>query len=238
MPLDGQLVLIAGNQSVDPRHGGAVGRRELLDRLVEALSVPTVDGVVASADLLEELTLLNVLEHRLAICSSPGESQGVAGSTILAANFDGAHLGASGEQATAGSGFAERIAELQNSGVPALIDIVQPSGAAHSDFETDWHDWIGPFQSVSQAVSTGAGVWFSLPAIAGMHSLAAQTAFPVLVRDTDVPIDTAAWKALFAGDLPLNVRGMVIGASGLFPLASAVGEATEQIAASIRQRVR
>ena len=238
VPLDGQLVLIAGNQAVDPRNGNVVSRRELLDRLVEALSAPGIDGVVASADLLEELTLLNVLEHRLAICSGPGEQQGVAGATIVAANFDGAHIATSGSGGSHGSVIADQVAELQAAGVPALIDLVQSNDDDRSEFDTEWRDWIEPFQSASRVVSTGAGVWFTLPSIVGMSSLAAQTAFPVLVRDTDVPIDASAWATLFSGELPLNVRGMVIGASGLFPITESVGDATEAIAESIRQRVR
>lgn len=234
VPLDGQLVLIAGNQNVDPRTGAIVDRRELLDRLVEALSVPDVDGVVASADLLEELTLLNVLERRLAICSGPGEQQGVAGTTIVHSKFDGAHITASGERCVR---VAEQVSELQRTGIPALIDLVQAPDAELPEFETDWRDWVEPFQNVSRSVSTGAGVWFTLPSIVGMSSLAAQTAFPVLVRDTDVPIDPSAWATLFERRLPLTVRGMVIGASGLFPMSDSVAFATESIAASVRRRV-
>lgn len=234
VPLDGQLVLISGNQRVDPRRGEAVDRRELLDRLVEALSVPDVDGVVASADVLEELTLLNVLERRLAICSGPGQQQGIAGSTIVQSNFDGAHIATSGQQCVA---VAKQVSGLQASGVPVLIDLVQEADAEVAEFETDWREWVDPFQAASRAVSTGAGVWFTLPSIIGMSTLAGQTAFPVLVRDTDVPIDPTAWATLFDRELPLTVRGMVIGASGLFPMERSVAAATEAIAGSVRRRV-
>jgi len=234
IPVDGQLVLIAGNQTVDPRTGNVVDRRELLDRLVEALSVPDIDGVVASADLLEELTLLNVLERRLAICSGPGEQQGVAGSTIVQSNFDAAHIATSGQRCVA---ISEQVSNLQASGVPALIDLVQGADAEVAEFDTDWRDWIGPFQAASRSVSTGAGVWFTLPSIVGMSTLAGQTAFPVLVRDTDIPIDPSAWATLFDRELPLTVRGMVIGVSGLFPMDDSVASATEAIATSVRRRV-
>lgn len=234
VPIDGQLVLIAGNQTMDPRSGHAVDRRELLDRLVEALSIETVDGVVASADLLEELTLLNVLERRLAICSGPGERQGVAASTIVRSNFDGAHLATSGQQCVA---MADEIAALQTSGVPALVDLVQAADDDRAEFDTDWREWVGPFEAASRSVATGAGVWFTLPSIVGMSTLAAQTGFPVLVRDTDVPIDPSAWATLFGRELPLTVRGMVLGTSALFPISGTVAEATSQIAESVRRRV-
>ena len=132
---------------------------------------------------------------------------------------------------------AEQVSELQQTGVPALIDLVQAPDAELPEFETDWRDWVEPFQNVSRSVSTGAGVWFTLPSIVGMSSLARLTAFPVLVRDTDVPIDPSAWATLFERHLPLTVRGMVIGASGLFPMSDSVAVATESIAESVRRRV-
>ena len=52
VPADGQLVLLACNHSKDPRTSQTIDRRELLDRIVEALSIPDVDGVIATADLL------------------------------------------------------------------------------------------------------------------------------------------------------------------------------------------
>jgi len=42
-------------------------RFTLLDRLVQCLALPEVDGVLASADVLEELAWLGALDHRLAI---------------------------------------------------------------------------------------------------------------------------------------------------------------------------
>ena len=50
---------------VDPL--AVADRYSLLDRLVRALAEPGVDGVLASADMLEELAWLGALDERLAI---------------------------------------------------------------------------------------------------------------------------------------------------------------------------
>ncbi|MEM7093989.1 MAG: hypothetical protein AAF567_13370 [Actinomycetota bacterium] len=234
VPVDGQLVLISGNHQFDPRTGTVVERRELLDRLVEALSVAGCDGVVASADLLEELALLNVLERRLAICTGPGHEQGISVEAIQRSNFDGVRIATSGRYCVP---LANQIDTLQAAKVPSLVELVQSLDDDRVEFDTSWTEWVRPLESATRAVSTGAGVWFTLPPIIGMSSLAAQTGFPVLTRDTDVPIDPQAWVALFARDLPLNVRGMVMGSSALFPIKGSVGEATAQIVGAVRDRL-
>lgn len=231
IPVDGRLVLIAANQVHDPRTGAAVDRRELLDRIVEALSVPEVDGVVGSADVLEELTLLNVLERRLAVCSGPGEKSGLSASAITRSHFDAAQLATCGATPMR---IADEVATLQAAGLPTLIDVIRPDDDPRSEWDTPWQEWVEPMRAATAALSTGPGVWLSLPAINGMSTLAAQTAFPVLVRDADVPIDPAAWQALFEQPLPITVRGMIAGPSALFPLDGSVAEATGRIAAAGR----
>jgi len=253
VPTDGQLVLVTCNHRVDPRTGEVVDRRELLDRIIEALSIPEVDGVVGSADLLEELTLLNVLERRLAFCTasgdpnigvlsgSPGSFGGVSSATIVASQFDGAVLtrrwgaGASARSSQPWS-IAADVAELAAHRLPTIVDLslVHPDGRA--EFDTGWTEWIEPLHATSSALATGAGVWITVPAITGLAHLAEATGFPVLMRDTDVPIHPTAWEGFFRSDLPLTIRGMVPGISALFPLEGSVAEATATIARAVRHR--
>lgn len=233
IPVDGQLVLIDASHRLDPRTGQVVERRELLDRLVEALSVPGVDGVVGSANLLEELTVLNMLEDRLAVCLGSAERPGLRTEGLVAGNFDAVAV-ASGTGAQVE--LSDAVAQAAAHGIPALVDLVMP-GDERSVYDTDWSEWIDPLHAATSAVATGAGVWFTLPPILGMSSLAAQTGFPVLVRDTDVPIAPTAWASLFGQPLPLNVRGLVVGASALFPIEGSVESAMEQMTAAVRDRV-
>ncbi len=254
VPIDGQLVLITCNQKTDPRTGLPVDRRELLDRIIEALSIPEVDGVIASADLLEELTLLNVLEHRLAFCTASGDPYvgavsglgssggGVASSTIAASHFDGALLsqrwGATGSVgASQPWSVAADVAELAAHELPTILDLCITDPQGRDEFDTTWSDWIEPLHATTSALATGAGVWLTVPAIDGLAHLAEATGFPVLMRDTDVPIHPSAWQSFFETDLPLTIRGMIPGVSALFPLEGSVAEATATIARSVRNRI-
>ena len=252
VPSDGQLVLLTCNHSRDPRTSAAVDRRELLDRIVEALSIPQVDGVIASADLLEELTLLNVLEHRLAFCTASGDRRvgavaggcrgGITSATIAASHFDGAQLSQSWELDSAITAsqpwlVAADVAELAAHHLPTILDLKIGFPPGGSDFDTVWDEWIAPIHATASSMATGAGVWITVPAISGLSHLAEATGFPILLRDTEVPISVAAWATLFQSDLPLTVRGMVPGVSALFPLEGTVAEATAAIARAVRHRL-
>ncbi|MBU6496159.1 MAG: deoxyribose-phosphate aldolase, partial [Acidobacteria bacterium] len=72
---DGRVMLVAADHPAR----GALGvrqdslamsnREDLLRRLVEALSRPGVDGVLGSADILEDLLLMGALEGKSVFCS-------------------------------------------------------------------------------------------------------------------------------------------------------------------------
>jgi len=251
IPSDGKLVMLACNQTYDPRTGDPVDRRELLDRIIEALSIPEVDGVIASADLLEELTLLNVLEHRLAFCAASSDQRltplpggatcqtGIGTATILTSNFDGALLGQQWRSGADGHcapprSIAADVAELATNGVPVIVELSVVDATGQDEFDTSWVDWIGPLRATTSSIATGAGVWLTMPAITGLAKMADATGFPVLVRDTKLPIQPLAWQNFFETDLPLTIRGIAAGASALFPLEGSVAEATATIARSVR----
>jgi len=225
IPSDGQLVLLKCNHQFDPRSGEPVERRELLDRTIEALSIPEVDGVIGSADILEELTLLNMLEHRLVYCLS-----GPSASTIAASHFDGAMI-----LDPDPSVIRDQVAEMAANGLPAIAGLT--IGEAGDEFESSWKEWIGPMSQITSKVTTGAGLWLTIPAISGVSHIAEWSGFPVLMRDTDVPIHPASWQSFFESELPLTIRGMVPGVSALFPIEGSVAEATATIARAVRNRV-
>ena len=70
---DGRMLLLAadhtsrGKLAIGSDPMAAADRHSLLDRLVTGLADPRVDGVLGSADVLEELALLGALEGRLAV---------------------------------------------------------------------------------------------------------------------------------------------------------------------------
>ncbi|OQQ14468.1 deoxyribose-phosphate aldolase [Streptomyces sp. M41(2017)] len=71
----GRLMIVAadhparGALGVGDRRLAMANRADLLERLCVALSRPGVDGVLATADILEDLLLLGVLEERVAMGS-------------------------------------------------------------------------------------------------------------------------------------------------------------------------
>ncbi|MYZ36987.1 MULTISPECIES: deoxyribose-phosphate aldolase, partial [unclassified Streptomyces] len=71
----GRLMIIAadhparGALAVGDRRLAMAGRLDLLERLCLALSRPGVDGVLASADILDDLLLLGALEDRVVVGS-------------------------------------------------------------------------------------------------------------------------------------------------------------------------
>src|SRR5690349_21517370 len=58
-----------GALAVGDRRGAMANRADLLERLCVALSRPGVDGVLATADILEDLLLLGVLENKVVMGS-------------------------------------------------------------------------------------------------------------------------------------------------------------------------
>lgn len=233
--LDGKLVLIAADVVTDPRTGAYVTRREMLDRVIEALAVPGVDGVIAHFGLLEELALLNVLEHRLAFCSSL-----TAPARSVAHHFlDGAEATMSwplrdAADASSMEQVAQTVAELSDSGCSSIVHLRHDLANDRSEFDTEWSEWFGPVHAATSMAPTGAGLWLTIPAFVAPTPVAETTGLPVLVRDTDVPVDATAWRGLFSARLPLNVRGLIVGASGLFSLTHSVYDATAELVEAVR----
>src|SRR4029450_1567081 len=72
---DGKLMIIAcdhparGALSAAGRPTAMASRSDLIDRLVTALTRPGVDGLLATADIAEDLLMLGVLEEKLVFAS-------------------------------------------------------------------------------------------------------------------------------------------------------------------------
>ena len=72
---DGKLMIVAcdhparGALSAAGKATAMASRTELLDRLVTALTRPGVDGLLATADIAEDLLMLGVLEEKLVFAS-------------------------------------------------------------------------------------------------------------------------------------------------------------------------
>lgn len=242
LPADGRLMMIAcdhparGSLSALGRSTAMADRRELLARLSTALSRPGVDGVLATADIIEDLLLLGALEDKI-IFSSLNRG-GLAGAAFEAddrmtaydvrgtvdAGFEGAKMllrVVLDDPATADTlqACARAVTELNRAG---RIALVEPFLAWHADGRIV-NDLSPEAVITSIAIAQGLGAssaytWLKIPVTERMEEVAAATTLPTLLLGGD-PVGSveelyAQWET--ALKLP-PVRGLMVGRSLLYP---------------------
>jgi hypothetical protein len=253
---DGRMLLLAadhtsrGKLAVGGDPMAAAGRRSLLDRLVAGLADPRVDGVLGSADVLEELALLGVLDGRLAVGTM--NRGGIAGARWelddrLTA-YDPEHVVSLGLD---GGKTLLRI-EPTDPGVPRTLEMVARVTTALADAgvmslveplpyrrRTDGGVELDPSEDAlvrMVAIASGLGsssahTWLKIPATADPARVAAATTCPILLLGGDAGREHdrvfQAWER--ALDVP-NVRGLVPGRALLYPEVLAVPEAVDRAA--------
>jgi hypothetical protein len=231
-------------------------RRELLDRLCEALSRPGVGGVLGTPDIIEDLLLLGALE-RLAVFGSMNRG-GLGGARFeLDDRFT-----ADDAQAIAASGLQGGKMLLRiDPDDPASLDTLEASSRAVS--ELGRHGLVAmiePFMcaredgrlrvelSAEAAVmasviaaglgTTSAYTWLKLPVVDGMERVTSATTLPVLLLGGEVSRDQDAAFERWGRALALpTVVGLVVGRSLLYPpddyVAGAVDAAAGLLACEV-----
>jgi DhnA family fructose-bisphosphate aldolase class Ia len=256
---DGRLMIVAcdhparGALGVSGRPAAMADRLDLLERLATALSRPGVDGLLATADIAEDLLLLGALEGKLVISSM--NRGGLQGATFemddrftgydvrgtVEARFDGAKmltridLDDPGTVATL-ERCGQAVTELNRA---RLIAMVEPflsrrvDGKVVNDLTAD-----GVIKSVAIASGLGASsayTWMKLPVVEEMERVMAATTLPTLLLGGDpesAPDETyASWQA--ALQLP-SVRGLVLGRTMLYPADDDVASAVDAAVAIVR----
>jgi uncharacterized protein len=257
---DGRLVLVAADH---PARGALragserlamADRARLLERLCTALSRPGVHGVLGTADVLEDLLLLGVLDGKVVIGSM--NRGGLAGTvfemddrftgydpaTIERMGFDGGKMLLRidpDDPATAATihACAQAVSELAGRRMMAMIEPFishRVDGRVRNDLSPE--AMIRAVTVASGLGATSAYTWLKLPVVADMELVAGASTLPVLLLGGEVPDDP---EGAFAGmrkalQLP-NVKGIVAGRSLLYPadgdVAGAVDTAVEVTAA-------
>ena len=256
---DGQLMIVA----CDHPARGALGARgnpmamasrtDTLERLVVALSRPGVDGVLATADILEDLLLLGALEDKLVFSSL--NRGGLQGSSFelddrstgydvrgtLEARFDGLKMLTRIDLADPGTvrtleTQGRVVTELNRAGLVALVEpflSTRVGGRIVNDLSAD-----AVIRSVHIAQGLGASsayTWMKLPVVHEMERVMDATTLPTLLLGGDpdgAPDETyAAWSAALA--LP-SVRGLVVGRTMLYPADDDVARAVDTAVSLIR----
>jgi hypothetical protein len=221
-------------------------RAELLERLCVALARPGVTGVLGTADILEDLLLLGVLDGK-AVFGSMNRG-GLAGSCLeIDDRFTGYDAAAIADMGFDGGKMLTRIASAD----PATPSILENSARAVDElaarglvamvepFLSAWQDGrlrndltpdavIKSIAIASGLGATSARTWLKLPVVAEMERVLAATTLPVLllggeVKDADAAF--ASWKEALA--LPV-VRGLVVGRSLLYPADDDVAGAVDR----------
>ena len=240
---DGNLLILAADHTA--RGMLAVGsdplavadRYTLLDNLMRGLSVPGVDGVMASADILEELAWLGALDSQLAIGTI--NRGGIKGALwelddritaydpdhITSAGLDGGKLLLRIEFTDPGVArtiemCGEVVTKLSDQGVTCMVEplpyLKDDAGRAYLDTRDE--ELIRAVAIASGLGSSSAHTWLKIPATARMAEVAAATTMPILMLGGDpgerAPEVIAGWEQAMREP---NVRGLIPGRALLYP---------------------
>ncbi len=255
---DGQLMLVAADHPARGALGvGGLGgvmadRYELLARMVTALEHPGVDGVLGTADILEDLLLLGALEGKIVIGSMNrggllGASfemddrfTGYDAETIAAMGFDGGKMLTRIDLADAATvatleGSANAVNQLADHGLMAMVEPFMSSrvnGKVKNDLSAE-------AVILSVAIASGLGrtsrhTWLKLPVVDDMEAVMRATTMPTLLLGGDPGgsfDDTlASWQRALGAP---GVRGLVVGRTLLYPLDRDVAGAVEAAVAMV-----
>jgi DhnA family fructose-bisphosphate aldolase class Ia len=238
----GRLLLVAADHtaravlSVRDKAMAMAVRDDLLGRLLVALSRPGVDGVLATADIAEDLLLLGALEGKIVVGSM--NRGGLKGATFeLDDRFTGYDVETIEEMGFDAGKMLCRIA-LDDPGTVAtlescgravtelarrrLVAMVEPFLSQRTDGGVSN---LLTAEAVITSVSVASGLgatsaytWLKLPVVDAMDRVMAATTLPTVLLGgdpTDRPDETyAKWEQALA--VP-GVRGLVVGRALLYP---------------------
>ncbi|MDX6277745.1 MAG: hypothetical protein QOJ72_1873 [Nocardioidaceae bacterium] len=256
----GRLLLVAADH---PARGAlraganalAMGdRAELLSRIVRVLDRPGVDGVLGTADVIEDLLMLGALEGKVVIGSM--NRGGLAGTVFEIddrfTGYDAASIARAGYQggkmlfridptdaatAVTMQSAADAVSALAEHRVMAMVEPFisrrDEFGRIRNDLTTE--AVVRSATVAAGLASTSAYTWLKLPVVERMDVVLAATTLPVVLLGGEVSDDQdaqfAAWSKALGSP---NVRGMVVGRSLLFPpdgkVESAVDATVEMMA--------
>lgn len=231
-------------------------RGELLWRITRALQVAGVDGVIATADIVDDLLLLEQLEDRLAIGTM--NRGGLAGSvfelddrftgydadSVAASHLDGGKVRLRidpSDPASAGviESAGHAVSGLSSHGVLALVEpswCTRGTGGVVEDRSA-----TALMRAVDVASALGARspfTWLALPVVDDLPEVLAATTLPVLLRPDDAvgSVDEAreAWRT---GLALTGVRGIVLPVGTLYPDHGDELSAVEAAAEAVHEAV-
>lgn len=255
---DGRLFIVAADH---PARGAlAVGadetamadRYQLLERMAIALSRPGVDGVLGTADIIDDLALLGLLDDKIIVGSM--NRGGLRGASF---EMDDRYTGYSVDaMVDAGIDFAKTLVRI-NLADAGTAPTLQSTAQAVTDaaaarlpimlepFMSSWADGriVNDLSTdavvKSVAIASGLGAasaytWMKLPVVAEMERVMAATTMPTLLLGGDSGADPDTTFAAWADALRLpGVRGLTVGRTLLYPPDGDVAAAVDTAAALV-----
>lgn len=211
-------------------------RRGLLDRLLGALDHQAVDGIIATADVIEELLLLRALDDKLVIGSM--NRSGLAGSAwemddrfncfdprgLLDSKLDGGKMllridmnDAASNATIAACG--ENVTSLARS---RLVSLVEPLPAVRSGGRSqstaDPEAMVRAVSVASGLGATSAYTWLQLPPVGDLERILAASSLPSLMQSGDPGRNPDQTFQRWEQGLGLTqIRGLVAGRAVLYP---------------------
>lgn len=212
-------------------------RQQLLERLMVAISRPGVDGVLGTADILEDLALLGALDDKLAIGAV--NRGGLAKATFeiddrltgydidsaLRSGLDAAKILVriclqDDRTADMLELAAKVVATAAAARMPILLEPFMSSRTEDGKLVNDL-----TAQGVAHAIAivgglggTSAYSWLKIPVVSDMEHVMAATTLPTLLLGGDPAVDPERTYATWSDALRLpGVRGLVVGRAMLFP---------------------
>jgi len=248
----GKLLIIAadhparGALGVGGRAMAMANRFELLDRILTALSRPGVDGVLGTADIIEDLLLIGALDDKLAIGSMnrgglPGAAfemddrfTGYDAAAIADGGLDGGKMLLRidmEDPATASTlaACARAVTELASRRTVALIEPFMVSRVGHraqNDLSPD--AVIRSIGIASGLGATSAYSWLKIPVVDEMERVAEASTLPTLLLGGEADDRQEEMFARWQRALRLpGVRGLVVGRNLLYPPGDDVAAAVD-----------
>jgi hypothetical protein len=259
--IDGKLFVVAADHTARGMLGvpgdafAMADRRRTLEALMVALAHPGCDGVLASADIMEDLALLGALDGKLAFGTmNRGGIMGAAwelddrmtaysAAALTTHGLDGGKVLLRLADDDAGTAptleaCARAVDECAALGLPIMVEPLpyhhEPTiGKARL---LDDEDALLRAVAVASGLgSTSTATWLKVPAGKNPHRMLSCTTLPALILGgtpgSDPEATYASWVA--AMEVP-NVRGLVVGRALLYPPDGDVAGAIERAAGIVR----
>jgi hypothetical protein len=239
---DGRILIIAadhparGALRAGDRPMAMSDRIDLLERMSIALSRPGVDGVLGTADIIEDLLLLGALDDKVVVGSM--NRGGLAGTAFEMddrfTGYDAASIAAMGFDAgkmlfridpddpgtvVTMEACAQAVSDLASRGLMAMVEPFMShrvDGRVRNDLSPE--AVIRSIAVASGLGSTSAYTWLKVPVVDDMERVLAASTLPVLLLGGEVSADQDAVFELWHKTLQIpSVHGLVVGRTLLFP---------------------